>query len=276
MSDRPKGSLIIIGGHEDKEGDREILQEVAQRARRGSGRIVVVTVASQEPEALADDYRKVFGELGVKRVDVLDIRTRDEAFDQSNVEKLAGAPVIFFTGGDQLRITSQIGDSLVFRCMQEIYLKGGTIVGTSAGAAGMPETMLIGGPGDASHRISALSMAPGLGFIRDVVIDSHFAERGRMGRLLGAVAQNPRNLGIGIDEDTAIVVENNDCFRVAGSGAVYVVDGSGISYSSLSEENLDGVVSMDNVKLHVLGKDDQFDLTSRRPIRAETQEKAVS
>jgi cyanophycinase len=267
MENQPKGSLIVIGGHEDKNGDREILKEVARRAKHDSNRIVVVTVATQEPQAMAAEYREVFGKLGVKHVDALDIRTRDEARDEANVEKLKGAPVIFFTGGDQLRITSQIGDSDVYQCMREIYFAGGTIVGTSAGAAAMPETMLIGGRSDESHRISALSMAPGLALVHGVVIDSHFAERGRIGRLLGAVVQNPRNLGIGIDEDTAIILESNDCFRVAGSGAIYVVDGAGISYSSLSEENPEGVVSIDDVKLHVLGNGDQFDLKRRRPLR---------
>jgi cyanophycinase len=275
MPDKPKGTLIIIGGHEDKEGDREILQEVARRAQQDSGRIVLVTVASQEPQALVDDYRAVFAKLGVKKVDVLDIRTREEAYDDQNVQKVKGAPVVFFTGGDQLRISSQIGDSDVFKCMQEIFYNGGTIVGTSAGAAAMPETMLIGGAGDESHRISALSMAPGLAFLQDAVIDSHFAERGRIGRLLGAVSQNPRNLGIGIDEDTAIIVEDHDCFWVLGSGAVYVIDGAGISYSSLSEKTPEGVVSIDDVKLHVLGAGDQFDLRKRRPIRTAVPKKVV-
>lgn len=267
MSNRPKGTLIIIGGHEDKAGDRNILKEVARRARQDSGRIVMITVASQEPDELAKDYQNVFGELGVKQIDMLDIRTRDQAYDEANIEKILGARVVFFTGGDQLRITSQIGDSDVFKCLRELYFDGGTIVGTSAGAAAMPETMLIGGASDKSNRVSALSMAPGLGFVHNVVIDSHFAERGRMGRLLGAVVQNPRNLGIGIDEDTAIVLERDDCFWVEGSGAVYIVDGQGISYSSLSEENPEGVVSIDDVKLHVLGQSDQFDLQQRRPMR---------
>jgi len=180
--------------------------------------------------------------------------------------------VIFFTGGDQLRITSQIGDSPLFRCMQEIYHKGATIAGTSAGAAAMPETMLIAGASDESNRISALEMAPGLAFMQGVVIDSHFAERGRMGRLLGAVAQNPRNIGLGIDEDTAILVSGQERFEVIGSGAVYVVDGMGISYSSLSEKHPEGIVSIYGVKLHVLGQDEQYDLNARQPLREEDRE----
>lgn len=274
MSTKPKGSLIVIGGHEDKQGGCEILSEVARRAKRG--RLVIVTVATQKPEELAKEYRAIFHKLGVAKLDVMDIRTRDEATDHKNVEKIAGAAVIFFTGGDQLRITSQIGDSPVFRCMHELYRNGSTIVGTSAGAAAMPETMVIGGPDDKSDEISALSMAPGLAFLSGVVIDSHFAERGRMGRLLGAVAQNPKNLGLGIDEDTAVVVEQAQEFCVLGSGAVYVLDGAGISYSSLSEKSPEGVVSILDVTLHVLGKADRFDLAERRPVTAAHERHEVS
>jgi cyanophycinase len=150
--------------------------------------------------------------------------------------------------------------------MRRAYIEGGFVAGTSAGAAAMPETMIIGGPGDESNRISALSMASGLGLLHDVVIDSHFAERGRLGRLLGAVVQNPRNLGIGIDESTAIVVERDERFRVIGSGAVYVVDGSEISHSSLAEDKSEGVVTIHDLKLHVLGDGDCYDLKTRKPI----------
>src|SRR5215211_6996477 len=145
MSTKPKGRLIIIGGHEDKEGESTILKAVAQRAHGDRGHLVIVTVASNEPEELAHEYRALFTNLGVKQVEVVDIRTRDEAADEKNIQKIEGAKVVFFTGGDQLRISSQIGDSPVFRCMQDLYHNGATIAGTSAGAAAMPETMLIAG-----------------------------------------------------------------------------------------------------------------------------------
>lgn len=276
MTSKPKGTLIIIGGHEEKNGDRPILSEVARHAQRGKGRLVVVTVASNVPEELSKEYRSIFQGLGLKQVEVIDIRTRDEAHDPERIEAVQDASVIFFTGGDQLRITSQVGDSPLFRTLQDHYYRGGTIAGTSAGAAAMPETMIVGGPSDESNRISALSMAPGLGLISGVTIDSHFAQRGRIGRLLGVVAQNPRNLGIGIDEDTAIVVNSSEGFKVMGSGAVYVADGSDISFSSLSEEQAEGIVSIYNIRLHVLGADDSFDLAERRPIKPQEEEKAAS
>ena len=132
--------------------------------------------------------------------------------------------------------------------------------------------MIVGGPSDKSNRISALNMAPGLGLIAEVIIDSHFAERGRMGRLLGAVAQNPRYFGLGIDENTAIVVERGRTFQVLGSGGVYIVDGSSISFSSLSERQPEGTLSIPNVTLHVLAAGDRFDLAARRPILQEGRE----
>lgn len=268
METKPKGRLVIIGGAEEKhrQGQMEILEVVAQHAKRDGGKVVVVTAATQYPEELAATYKKVFNGLGISKVEDLDIRTRADAQAQENVDKVKDAAVIFFTGGDQLRITSQIGDSPVFRCMRERYYEGSTIAGTSAGAAAMPETMLIAGEGDESNRLLALDMAPGLGFFKDTVIDSHFAQRGRMGRLLGAVSQNPKNLGLGIDEDTAIQVESQDSFEVLGTGAVYVLDGTEITFSNLSEKQAEDVLCVYDIKLHVLSRGNCFDLVQRRPI----------
>jgi cyanophycinase len=265
MSKRNPGRLIIVGGHEDKEDDQIILKEIAADVKDGT-HLSLVTVATEEPEEMAKQYTALFKELGVEKVDAVDVRRREDGHNPAIVERVKQASVIFFTGGDQLRITSQIGDTPLFTCMQSRYQEGATIAGTSAGAAVMPTTMLISGAGDSSSHISALGMAPGLAFIDGVVIDSHFAERGRMGRLLGAVAQNPANLGLGIDEDTAIVVERGKHFRVLGSGAVYVVDGTSMTYSSLSEEQPEGVLTIHDVKIHVLGEGELFDLVERRPI----------
>lgn len=268
------GTLIIVGGHEDKHDPRGILHHVAQAAKAHRGSLVLITVATEAPGAVAATYRKAFKELGIKRMEVLDIRTREQAQADEHVRLVQGASVVFFTGGDQLRLTSQIGDSPVFQALQKRLAEGGTIVGTSAGAAAMPSTMIISGDGETSSAISALGMAPGLGFMDDVVIDSHFAERGRMGRLLGAVAQNPRNLGLGIDENTAIVVHQSKTFQVVGTGAVYVVDGAHISFSGLSDHHPEGVLSLYGVQLHVLAAGDVYDLQRRCPVLSAERQQA--
>jgi cyanophycinase len=180
---------------------------------------------------------------------------------------LDGADAVFFTGGDQLKITSQIGDTPVFERLREIHRAGGLIAGTSAGASVMCETMLVSGDGDDSPSVrDTVQMAPGLGLFRGVIIDQHFAERGRLGRLLGAVCLNPKNLGIGIDEQTAVVVERGR-FYVLGSGAVYVVDGADVTFSNVAQEEEDHTLSAHGVRLHVLSQGDQFDIEERRPGR---------
>lgn len=263
--EKKAGTLIIIGGHE-KEGEQEILQVVADRV--GSGKLVVCTVATVEPKESFQEYRKIFHDLGVKKIEQLDIRIREEGYADKVVSVLDGATVVFFTGGDQLKITSQLGDSRVYQRIQELFESGGTVAGTSAGASVMSETMLISGASDESHRIdSVLGMAPGLGLIQDVVIDQHFAERGRLGRLLAAITQNPRTLGIGIDENTAVIVTNGDGFEVIGEGAVTVLDGSKVSYSNLADEKdqMDKTLSVFDVKLHMLSAGNRFDFKDRRP-----------
>jgi cyanophycinase len=261
-----RGTLIIIGGGERKGDELTVLQEVARRA--GNGKLVVATIATAEPRETWEEYREIFTKLGVKKVEWLDVRVREEGFKEEVVRILDEAAVVFFTGGDQLKITSQLGDSYVYRRIEEIYEKGGTIAGTSAGASVMSETMLISGEGEESHKVDAvLGMAPGLGLIRNTVVDQHFAQRGRLGRLLGAITQNPRTLGIGLDENTAIVVHGDERFEVIGAGAVYVLDGSKVTYSNLGEPEpeMEKTMAVFDVKLHVLSEGNQFDLKERRP-----------
>jgi cyanophycinase len=277
MEKKPKGKLMIIGGAEKSDGNLQVLEALAENVRRKQGPLVIVTVASTRPHEGLDEYRAILRDLGVRSIQTLDIPSRDDAYDADNVRKVAEASGIFFTGGDQLRITSQVGDSPVYRAILDRYYDGALIAGSSAGAAAMPDTMITGGPGDESNEISALSMAPGLGLIHGIVTDSHFAQRGRMGRLLGAVAQNPRNLGLGIDEATAVLISQPAMFTVVGPGAVYIVDGAEITYSSLSEDNLDGVVTIHDIKLHVLDEGDYFDLAHSRPLtEAEAKERIAA
>ena len=258
------GSLLIIGGHEDKEKEKTILRLLATKVGK-AGKIVVATVASNQPQGLFNDYERVFRGLGVRHVHHLSVASREEAQLESRVNVLKDAHCVFFTGGDQLKITSQIGDTPIFSRIHEIYDAGGIIAGTSAGASVMTETMMVSGAGDESHRIgSHLHLAPGFGLLPGVIVDQHFAERGRIGRLLGAVAQNPRILGLGIDEDSAILVHRGR-FRVVGSGAVYVVDGSKVTFSNINEADPNLPLCIYGVKLHVLNQSDRYDLKNRRP-----------
>ena len=261
MADR-SGPLLIIGGHEDKENDRVILSELARLL--GGGRLVIATVASKEPDGYFEAYREAFEALGVTDLVELYVHERSDSSSREAVEKLEGAAGVFFTGGDQLRISSQIGDTPVERRILDLHRKGGVIAGTSAGASVMSETMLVKGPSAESYRIGELHMAPGLGLMRHVIIDQHFAERGRYGRLLGAVAHNPRLLGVGLDEDTALLVRG-DAGRVLGSGAVYVVDGEEASHSNIAEAQADRPLSIFDIRMHVLSSGDSFDFVRRRP-----------
>jgi cyanophycinase len=258
-----RGALVVIGGHEDKEGEKVILRELARRA--GNGRLVVSTVASSQPDDYWETYERVFRGLGVRHVWHLDVDNREEAKSERKLRILDDACVVFFTGGDQLKITSTLGDSPIYTRLCEIYAEdGGTIAGTSAGASMMCETMLVRGEQEQSARLGApLVMAPGLGFVKNAIVDQHFAQRGRIGRLLGAVAHNPRVLGIGIDENTAAIFENRH-FTVLGENAVYVVDGTSASYSNITELGEDRALSLFDVKLHVLSDGDSFDLDERR------------
>lgn len=262
-----KGTLVIIGGHEDKEGDCDILREVARHVN--GGRLVISTVASKEPEGYFEAYKKAFARLGERDLEELYIADRSESLDPNKTSVLDGCAGIFFTGGDQLRISSQIGDTPFEQAVLDVYEGGGVIAGTSAGASAIAEVMMVRGSGDESSKVGGVHMAPGLGLLPGVIIDQHFAQRGRIGRLLGAIVQNPRLLGIGIDENTAIVVKNGK-FTVIGSGAVYIVDGSGVTKSNIAEEAPDAVLSIFDVKLHVLSAKDGYDLTTRevQPKRA--------
>lgn len=269
LEEKLEGSLIIIGGAEDKKGDKKILKEVCKKLDKETDILVIATVASELPEELGTEYKSIFEELGVKNIRILNIRERKDACDRNNVYIIQDAALIFFTGGDQLRITSLIGGTPIYLMMKNIYEKGCTFVGTSAGASVMSGTMIVTGPDEESPKKCTLKMAPGLGMIKDVIIDQHFAQRGRIGRLLVGIAENPQSLGIGIDEDTAIVVSEQGEFKVIGSGAVYVIDGSSITYSNVSEQHPDETLSIFNVKLCVLKSGDRFNLNTKTPYSGE-------
>lgn len=238
-----------------------ILREIARPALEWRGRLVVCTAATGYPDQVGQQYADVFAELGA-HVDLLDVRRRADALDTAAVERIAAAAVVFFAGGDQRRVASLIANSAAHACLVERYRAGATIAGTSAGAMAMSRTMLTGGPGAAAREVTPLGLSRGLGLIDGVVIDSHFAERGRFGRLLSAVAQDPGLLGIGVDEDTAAVVEDGRA-RVIGRGAVYLIDGRELSYVDASDRPL-GLDAAHGARVHFLTAGGMFDLARRR------------
>jgi len=266
-----KGRLLIIGGHEAKVGNMVILRALARLV--GSGKLVVATLASEQPAEQWERYQSVLRSLGIRHLNHLRVESRADAETPRAMGILEGATGVFFTGGDQLRLTSLIGDTPVFSRCYEIFAHGGVIAGTSAGAAVMSETMIVGGNGESSPRIDdGLHLAPGFGFAKDMVIDQHFSERGRVGRLLSVIAQNPRILGIGIDENTAIEVEPFRRFRVVGEGSAYVIDGSNISDTSVAADMRGRPVSVFGVQMHVLTQGDDYDIVRRTPARRPAEE----
>ena len=265
----PAGSLFVIGGAEDRQDTKIILSRLAERI--GSGKLVVSTLASEYGDELWEIYRKLFTSMGVKHIKHLGINHRDESSKDPRLGMLADATAVFFTGGDQLKITTRLGGTTLSERIEEIYNRGGIIGGTSAGATALGEIMLVGSPGGGISKVGdVLHMTPGLGLAKNMIIDQHFSERGRIRRLLGAVAQNPRMLGVGIDEDTAVVVESDGKFYALGSGAVYVVDGHDLSYTNISEASFSRALSVFGVKLHVLSSGDRFDVHSRQPAHIAT------
>lgn len=273
MGAKEQGNLVIIGGAEDKEADCVILRRFVELAGGKDAIIGVVTTATEYPGEAGNQYRLIFLDLGVKRVEILFIVKREDAADPRVVEQLAMCSGIFFTGGDQLRITSILGGSKVDEAIRQAYAQGVVIAGTSAGASVMSNTMIVEGDDADTAKKCTLNMAHGMGLLEEVVIDQHFAQRGRINRLLTAVAQNPYVIGVGIDEDTAIVVSPSATFEVIGSQTVTVIDGRYIKYTNVSESKPNEPLALSNVILHILPTGYSFDLRLRQPFLRTTKEK---
>jgi cyanophycinase len=262
-----KGDLIIIGGAEDKYGEKRILEEVLEAMGGQDARIGIITTASERSAEVGEEYREVFSRLGARNVDILDLKTRDDANSQEYADRIRDSTGFFFTGGDQLRITSILGGSRAYRELYYSYRQGTAVAGTSAGASAMSGTMIVEGNSNDAARKCTLKMAPGLNFLEGVIIDQHFDQRGRLGRLLCGVAENPGILGIGIDEDTAIRVFPEEYFEVLGSNAVTLIDGSNIKSSNVSETNPNEILAISSAEIHVLSKGYGFDLKQREVLR---------
>ncbi|MCI0182624.1 MAG: cyanophycinase [Acidibacillus sp.] len=259
-----RGALVIIGGAEDKRGNMTILREFVRLAGGTHARIVVMTVATELPLEVGADYIDVFEKIGVEDVRTFDVSAREAADRDSACRAIEKATGVFFTGGEQLRITTLLGGTQVDSALHTAHERGVVLAGTSAGASMMSSTMIVEGVGDTNPRVGIVHMAPGMEFIDGIVIDQHFAQRGRLGRLLSAVAQYPHHLGLGIDEDTAVIVRNTE-FEVIGRGAVSVVDAGSLTFSNLGDLQNNDALALCGVKLHILPAGYQFSLRERKP-----------
>jgi len=183
MSEKVSGNLVIIGGAEDKHGENKILKEVVDIIGGYDAKLVVLTTATEQPETVGNEYYEVFKNLGVNKIEILNINSRNDANKEHIAKIIAEASGIFFTGGDQLRITSILGGTKAYAAMQDAYNNGTVIIGTSAGASVMSSNMIVNGDNNDPARKCTLKMAPGMGLFEEVIIDQHFHQRGRIGRL---------------------------------------------------------------------------------------------
>jgi cyanophycinase len=259
-----RGRLLVIGGAERHgEGGGEILRRFVELAGGADAHLIVIATASSEPDILEAEYADAFKRFGAGSVRPLRLNTREQANSDEATNALATATGVFFTGGDQLRITAVIGGTRTDSLLQTlVHERGVVLAGTSAGAAMMSGTMIVGGDGPGVTTASVRT-GPGLEFLPGVLIDMHFAERGRLNRLLSAVALYPHELGLGIDEDTAIEVDG-DRFTVIGSGSVTVIDAGSASVIRAPTDG-DGPIALAGARIHVLPAGYTFELTGRCP-----------
>jgi cyanophycinase len=230
----------------------------------GHARILICAGASDEPRETLREYQRVFERLGAETV-TEPLHDRPRGNDDALVQRLEQATAVFFTGGDQLQLTSTMAGTrfgeAIRTCLQT---RGLAVAGTSAGAAAMSSTMIVGGPSDGSVRRSDVDLAPGLGYWREALIDTHFNQRGRVSRLLTLLAENPQILGIGLDENTAVSTTPGRGFHVLGTGVVTVFDGR-VQHTNAAEVPSDGALALFGSKIHVLPRGYRFDLVKREP-----------
>uniref|UniRef100_A0A832H2P7 Cyanophycinase n=1 Tax=Oscillatoriales cyanobacterium SpSt-402 TaxID=2282168 RepID=A0A832H2P7_9CYAN len=260
-----RGTLVIIGGAEDREGDCVVLREFVRAAGGVKAHIAVMTAATSMPKEVGEDYIHIFERLGAKLVEVIDTRDREDSEKESNIRIIEKATGIFFTGGDQSKIVDTIKGTPLDKAIHKRYEQGAVIGGTSAGAAMMPDEMILGGASVSNPSVDAVELGPGMGFLPGIVVDQHFAQRGRLGRLLAALVLQPAVLGLGIDEDTGIIV-NGDEFQVVGSGAVTVVDETEATHNNLEGLLKDEAIALCGVKLHILPHGYRFNLKTHSPL----------
>ncbi len=264
------GHLLVIGGAEDKYNERRILRKFLELTGTDGGEtnVLIVPVASDFPEFAADIYVQAFRRLGITNPRVLRATSRQDVFAADAEALFDGVNGVFITGGDQMRLVSLLGGTKFAQKLRQVATETNVVLaGTSAGAAGMSTSMIVRGDATPHPHKNSVRLSPGLGFLKNIIIDQHFTERGRISRLITAVAYNPYNLGIGIDENTAIILDNEGVLEVFGEGSVTVVDGSQITYNEIAEVDDFQSFSVCGVQLHILGNGLIYDYFGRTPLQ---------
>ncbi len=275
----PKGKLVIIGGavdlgsslnynenishpHYIKFFEQGILRRVIVESAKAENSVVeVITTASQIPDIVGTEYIKSFKQLQVNNVNVLDIRSRTDAANQEYLDRISKADVVMFTGGDQLRLSSIFGGTKFLQILKKRYQEDDFLIaGTSAGAAAASTNMIYRGSSSEALVKGEVQITAGLGFVDSVIVDTHFVQRGRIGRLFYAVASNPGMLGIGLGEDAGLLITEGNCLEAIGSGLTILVDGRYINETSIYDVEIGSPVSIDGLRVHVMSLFDKYDL----------------
>ncbi|MBS1644300.1 MAG: cyanophycinase [Bacteroidetes bacterium] len=277
----PKGYLIAVGGAEDKGTDLEkgiiernrlnffelgILHHIIELAQKKEDSVVeVVTTASQIPDEVAVNYQEAFKKLGCANVGHIRIRNREDAGNPEYLERLRRCDCVMLSGGNQLRLSSIFGGTTFLEILRERYEKENFVIaGTSAGAMAMSNTMIYEGSAATAHLKGEIKITTGLGLLQGVIIDTHFDKRGRFNRLAQAVAAQPGAIGIGLGEDTGMIVNDGHKFSVIGSGCVTIIDGKYIDYNNIADIPIGAPIAVENLVVHLLSQDDTYDLKTRK------------
>jgi cyanophycinase len=279
LKHKPKGILIPVGGAEDKGTDLElgiisrnnlnfmeigILKSIVKEIDNNNARIEVVTTASQIPDEVGINYLEAFGKLGCNNVGHMKIRNREDAMQEEYLERLKACDAIMFSGGNQLRLTSIFGGTNFLEHLHHRYeTERFVIAGTSAGAMAMSNTMIYQGNASNAHLKGEVKITTGLAFIRSVIIDSHFNKRGRFARLAQAVASNPSAIGIGLGEDTGVIIRDGSEMEAIGSGAVIIIDGRHIKHNNIADIEEGMPISVENMIVHIMEKGNKYNVSTK-------------
>ena len=276
----PRGKLIAIGGAEDKGTDLEagefrrnnlnffelgIIRRVVEESGGTAARIEVITTASMIPYEVGENYLNAFGKIGCTNVGVMHIRTRQDAMNDEFVERIRHCDAVMFSGGNQLRLSATDGGTEFLTILKKRYKEENIVIaGTSAGAMAMSNTMIYEGNATRAHLKGEVKITTGLGFINSIIIDSHFEKRGRFGRLAQAVAANPSCIGIGLGEDTGMLITEGNKMEAIGSGLVVIVDGHDILHSNIADIPDGNPISLENLKVHFCEKGNGYLINERK------------